>query len=377
VSDPRDPQLIDEQSAARPSRFATMLRVVFEFALLFGIAIMAKQVLASAATGSYPNPLWLPVIVLSLQHGLALGLTAAIIAVGVQYWSGLPPALLTEDMYAYIGRIAAEPVGWTCVALLIGYIRSRQIAQTRELEDELIEQTEHGRAVADLCAELRDRTEMLERQIAANAHASNIDVAEAVSDLHHATFDDFAGLLTRFIVLMTGASEFTVYVLQDGALKVAFQPSDEHRLADETVVPADDPLFAAIVDERRLVSAALPDDAALLGQRGALAGPLTDNHAPEHVIGMLAIGGSALEDHPDEIERRFQLTASELSRLAGRIKLVERWQAAANAASDELNREDNGQSNRRGATIANPEPEASSTPAKRRRRRGNRELTLQ
>jgi hypothetical protein len=95
------------------------------------------------------------------------------------------------------------------------------------------------------------------------------------------------------------------------------------------------------------------------------------------VIGMLAIGGSALEDHPDEIERRFQLTASELSRLAGRIKLVERWQAAANAASDELNREDNGQSNRRGATIANPEPEASSTPAKRRRRRGNRELTLQ
>jgi hypothetical protein len=354
-----------------------MLRVVFEFALLFGIAIVAKQVLAAAATGSYPNPLWLPVIVLSLQHGLALGLAAAIIAVGVQYWSGLPPALLTEDMYGYIGRIAAEPVGWTCVALLIGYIRSRQIAQTRDLEDELIEQTEHGRAVADLCAELRDRTEMLERQIAASAHASNIDVAEAVSDIHHATFDDFAERLTRFIVLMTGASEFAVYVVQDGALKVAFQPSDEHRLADETVVPADHPLFAAIVDERRLVSTALPDDAVLLGQRGALAGPLTDNHAPEHVIGMLAIGGSALEDHPDEIERRFQLTASELSRLAGRIKLVERWQAAANAASDELNREGNGQSNRRGATIADPEPEASSTPAKGRRRRGNRELTLQ
>src|SRR5262249_33667639 len=148
----------------------------------------------------------------------------------------------------YIGRIAAEPVGWTCVALLIGHIRSRQIAQTRELETELIERTEHGRAVADLCAELRGRTEMLERQIAANARASSIDVAEAVSELHHATFDDFAPRLTRFIVLMTGAAEFAIYVLQDGALKIAFQPSDEHRLAGEPVIPADDPLFAAIVD---------------------------------------------------------------------------------------------------------------------------------
>src|SRR5262245_15290810 len=108
--------------------------MAFEFALLFGIAIVAKQVLAAAAQGSYPNPLWLPVIVLSLQHGLAAGLAAAIIAVGVQYVNGLPPALMTEDMYGYIGRLAAEPIGWTCVALLIGYIRSRQIAQTRELE---------------------------------------------------------------------------------------------------------------------------------------------------------------------------------------------------------------------------------------------------
>jgi GAF domain-containing protein len=377
VSDTRDPHLVEEPGAGRPSRFATVLRVAFEFALLFGIAIVAKQVLAATATGSYPNPLWLPVIVLSLQHGLAAGLAAALIAVGIQYGNGLPPALMTEDMYGYIGRLAAEPIGWTCVALLIGYIRSRQIAQTRELEDELIERAEHGRAVADLCTELRARTEILERQIAANARASNIDVAEAVSKLHHTTFDDFADSLTRFIQLMTGAAEFAVYVLQEGALKVAFQPDDQHRLAGAAIVPSDDPLFAAIVNERRLVSAALPEDADLLGQHGVLAMPLTDHYAPERVIGMLMIGGSALDDHPDEIERRFELTASELSRLAGRIKLVESWHAAASAASGELDRETNGQSNKHGAAVADPAPDAPSTSTKGRRRRGNRELTLQ
>src|SRR5262249_23504158 len=182
-----------------------------------------------------------------------------------------------------------------------------------------------------------------------------------------------------FIVLMTGAAEFAIYVLQDGALKIAFQPSDEHRLAGEPVIPADDPLFAVIVDERRLVWAALPDDAALLGQRGDLAGALVESHAPERVIGMLVIGGSALDDTPDEIERKFHLTASELSRLAGRIQLIERWQAASAASGHEPSShvETNGQSNGRGATAASPAPEGAGVSTKERRPQGGRELTLQ
>src|SRR5262249_57965066 len=120
-------------------------------------AIVAKQVLVASSPATYPNPLWLPVIVLSLQHGLGAGLTAAIIAAGVQYWGGLPPALMTEDMYGYIGRVAAEPVGWTCVALPLGHIRSQQIAHARELDAELVERSEHSAAVADLCVHLPSR----------------------------------------------------------------------------------------------------------------------------------------------------------------------------------------------------------------------------
>jgi hypothetical protein len=329
------PEIVPADAAApRRFRLGSALRMVFEFALLFGIAIGAKQVLVATAPGSYPNPLWLPVIVLSLQHGLAAGLAAAVIAAGVQFWAGLPPALMTEDMYAYIGRIAAEPVGWTCVALLIGHIRSQQIAQTRELEAELDERTRHSIAVAELCEELRARTELLERHIAASEQASNIDVAEAVSGLNHAGFDDFAKRLTRFVLVMTGAAEFAIYVLRGGVLEAVFQPSDEHRAAGELTIASDDPLLAAIVNERRLVSAGQPSDAALIGQRGiVLAGPLADPHAPDRVIGMLALGGAALDDYPEDIERRFRLTAAELSALMGRIDLISRWHATAPAGA--------------------------------------------
>ena len=199
------------------------------------------MILAAAATGSYPNPLWLPVIVLSLQHGLAAGLGAAIVAACLQYWGGLPPALMSEDMYGYIGRIAAEPVGWTCVALLIGHIRSRQIANTRSSRPSLPNAAGMARRSPISASTLRARTEMLERHIAAETHASNIDVAEAIIGLNHATWDDFTERLTRFVVLMTGAAEFSVYLLRDNALKAAFRPNDEHLQAADGTVPSDDP----------------------------------------------------------------------------------------------------------------------------------------
>ena len=254
----------------RPQR-TSWVRLVIEFLLLFGIAVALQQFVVAGA--GYPNPLWLPVVVLSLEHGLAAGLTATIIAVAIQYSGGLPPAYLTDDMYSYIGRIATEPVSWACVALLVGHFRSRQIANFAELQTELAER------------------------------------------------------LTRFVALMTGAAEFSVFLLRDGALKTAFQPDDQHTA--ELAIAADDPLFEAVVNERRTLSSSHPADRELLGNRGTLATPLLDSNAPTRVTGMFVIGGASIEDHPDDFDRRVALAASELSRLSGRILMIENWHAAA------------------------------------------------
>jgi hypothetical protein len=162
-------------------------------------------------------------------------------------------------------------------------------------------------------------------------------------------------------------------VLQDNVLKLAFGPSDEHRPVADVVVPSDDPLFAAIVTERRLLSAASPDDAALLGQRGVLAAPLTDSHAPERVIGMLAIGDASLDDHPDDIERRLALTCWELSRLAGRIALIDRWHAAA-APTESVG---GGPTNGHGAAPVEAARQDGNESPPARREQGDREMTLQ
>lgn len=307
----------------------TKIRLSIEFALLFAVALLLKQFLGNGAGAPYPNPLWLPVIVLSLEHGLAAGLAATIIAIGLQFSSGLPPMLLTDDLYSYIGRLAAEPISWACVALLIGHIRSQQIGQAERLQAELAERDAQCTAVADLCIDLRDRAEVLERHIAANAHSSNVDIAEAMRELTDASWDGFAERLTRFVTLMTGAAEFSVYLLRDDVLKVVFQPNDAPTAAGDITIPAGVPLFDAVVRQRRTLLATRPADRPVLGDRGVLAGPLVDAHAPSRVIGMFAIGGGALDDHPEDIERRFSLTLSEISRVLGRITLIESWHAAA------------------------------------------------
>src|SRR5260370_36823658 len=116
-------------------------------------------------------------------------------------------------MYPYTGRMPAEPIGWTCLALLIGHMRSRQIASTKGLGAQLSERSAHAAAVAELCVGLRHRIETLERHVAANAHASNADVVEALSALQRAGWDDFVQSLTSFVTLMTGSSEFTIHLL--------------------------------------------------------------------------------------------------------------------------------------------------------------------
>jgi hypothetical protein len=325
-------QAVANSTPARRTRTSATLRLGLEFALLFSGTMLVKQILASAVSAPYPNLLWLPVAVLTVQKGLAWGLVAAVIASGLQYAGGLPPELMGEDIYSYIGRIAAEPIAWTCFALVFGHIRSRQIAHAAELEAQLAERNRQCTSVADLCDELRQRIEVLERQIAAAGQLSSADMVQAAMELNHAAWDDFAERLTRFVVLMTGCPEFTIHLLRADALAPALQPMDDHRPAAHTPISRGDPLFEAIVSEGRVLTTRQAGDSAILAARGVMAGPLVDGKHQKDIIGMFAIGGAALDDCPEDIERRFSLVLSELSRLSGHLRLVERWHAARPAS---------------------------------------------
>jgi hypothetical protein len=309
------------------SQWKALLRLVLEYAFWFVAAILLKVALSASVSFPYPSPLWIPVLVLALRHGLAAGLLAALIAAAVQLLPGLPPPSLAEDLYAYIGRVAFEPVAWTAMALFIGQIRSREIRTMCSLRVRLAERTRHADGVAELSTHLRQRLDTLERQIAASADASVADVAQAMVNLEHAGWEDFSAALRQFIQLMTGAAEFTVYLLRDGTLYPAFASEGERAAL---VIKPSAPLFVSIVTERRRLSAATPDGALLLHGIGIFAGPLFASGVSGPVTGMLTLSGASRDELPEDIEHRFALASSELSRLVPRIELINTWHEATN-----------------------------------------------
>ena len=161
--------------AAEPgSSWLAPLRQLALCVLLFALALTVVHLVPPAAAKSYPNPLWLPVLVVSLHLGLGAGIAAAIAATGIFLWMGLPPQIWTEDIYQYLARVSWEPVGWTCMALLIGYMRSHQIREGSEMKAELAERNALCRTIAARYDALRQRADMLERHIAANGATPHV-----------------------------------------------------------------------------------------------------------------------------------------------------------------------------------------------------------
>jgi hypothetical protein len=311
------------------SRLLVWVRLALEYAFWFGAAILLKLAFSAWVSVPYPSPLWIPVVLLALQHGLAGGLTAALIAAALQFLPGLPPQSLAEDVYVYAGRIAFEPVAWTAAALFIGQLRSREISTLAALKERLLERTRNAEALAELCTHLRQRIETLERHIAANDDTSITDVAEAIINLERAGWEDFAPSLRQLIFVLTGAAEFSVYLLGENGLEPAFVPDAALPGSTHTAINPARVLFRSVVKERRIISASTPAGAALLGDVGIFAGPVFERHGNE-VVGMLALAGASLEELPEDIERRFTLACSELSRLVDRIKVNHAWRNAAN-----------------------------------------------
>jgi len=135
------------------------------------------------------------------------------------------------------------------------------------------------------------------------------------------------------------------------------------------------------VERRHLSHAA---DAAALGRRGTIAAPLLDAQAPERVTGMLVLGGDAPADSVGDKERRVALTCSELSRLLGRINLLDHWQAAAAnpTVAEPKDRQSNGgathdRTDGRGASSTAPASSAEMDKPRGGPARDDREVPLQ
>ena len=281
---------------------------LIELAIFFIAAVAIERSLLGSggfATIS-PHPFWIPVIVLSLQYGTADGLLAAVVAIGISLFSGMPGQGVEEEYFRYVIRTWTEPMLWIAMAIFIGELRSRQRLELARLERGWAETREHGEAIADHCERLNQKIVHLERDIAVSEDSSLDFVLLSMQQLETRGVQDWQDGFARLVQRLLGDLACTVYLRSGGEVTAVASSA-----SPVSAKPAG-ALYDTVSRANRCLSLLRPLDAKLLGNDAALAAPLTTPLG--EVIGLMTADTRRDSVLTEALERRFIFLAREISR---------------------------------------------------------------
>lgn len=168
---------VPERNAAVPARASTLNaaalawlqkgKAAADIAVLMGPLLIVELALTGSASLAdvSPHPFWIPVLLISVQHGSRGGLAAALVATVLAVLWVHPERSSLEDFYAYSLRLFVEPVLWIAAALILGQVRDRHVAEKVALDDRARELAADRNMIGEHCLALRRRIADLERQI--------------------------------------------------------------------------------------------------------------------------------------------------------------------------------------------------------------------
>jgi hypothetical protein len=185
-------------------------------ALIFFIE-MAIPGSASLAQIS-PHPLWIPVLLLSVQYGTASGVAAAATATALSWAMGWPTQTSGEDFYAYSLRIWKEPMLWFAAAIILGALRRQQIVERDGLADRLKQSLTQTETIAERFDRLQLHCADVELRIACARDGSIGTALSALAELRNGKSDDIASRLAHAVDLMLGSARYSVLAWREGSL---------------------------------------------------------------------------------------------------------------------------------------------------------------
>jgi hypothetical protein len=190
----------DAAAGARTDRSALyqQIRAVFEgFALLVALIAVERLFLGRGTyAGLGLHPFWLPVLLVSLQHGLFGGVATAILASWLADWPIRAPG---QDIAAHYFQLVRLPVQWLLVALAIGVFRQAQIRAEAERDREITRLRQVNDRFAAEVARLDDELWRFEMRTAIDGGAAPDAAAAGGGPVRHA--------LARLAALRSGRPE--------------------------------------------------------------------------------------------------------------------------------------------------------------------------
>jgi hypothetical protein len=194
-----------------------------EIVVLFALLLVAQHVLPGGdAFAVSPHPYWTVVLLLSVRHGTAAGLAAALVAIALYLLHGVPTRSAEEDYYTYTLRIWREPMLWLVVALIVGEIRLGQIEERNTLAMRLRDAERQRSTIAEHWSLLAGHVEALERSLATQSGGGVETLLTEMEALRSPRPHVAAAAFQRIVQHALGADARVAFWRHDGARSGAF-----------------------------------------------------------------------------------------------------------------------------------------------------------
>jgi polysaccharide biosynthesis protein PelD len=274
-----------------------------------------------------PHPFWAVVLVVSVYYGVNEGLAAAAFATLALLAFNMPELAFDDSVADWLLRATTQPVLWFMAAMVLGEIRAGHRRERDALLDRLEEMTRQAHTIT----EAFDRLNTVKRQLEARVAGQVQTVASFCDAAHAIARPDTAAVLAgsdTFVRGTLGCPSHTLFLLKGRLLLGARTQSGPAALDAIPTLSAGDPLFHAIVDDRRYLTVSDQSAADLLAGQAVMAGPIEDIETGR-ILGMLRIESMAFEALTPTMIHSFRVVCQELGRALVMAEQVEERVAKA------------------------------------------------
>jgi hypothetical protein len=221
--------------------------------------------------------------------------------------------------------LAVNPVMWVLGALLVGGLSERHLRRIRDQNEMIAALDAEAENLRSGVERLARANEALENRVAGQlmTFASLYDAAKAVDK---ETPGEVLMGAARLVRSALNAKEFSIYLLNEGALEAALCEgwADSSRRARR--FRAGMPLFDHVVAQRDTVHVATPMGETILAHQGLLAGPIF-NPATGAVRGMVKIERIGFEDFTPAAVHNFKVLCDWLGAALARAEDLQQARA--------------------------------------------------
>ncbi|MBF0108366.1 MAG: GAF domain-containing protein [Magnetococcales bacterium] len=234
-----------------------------------------------------PHPFWIAVVLMSVQYGTSHGLLAVFFSSILVLSGGLPEARYGQDAFEQLYELSIQPLSWAVGAVLLGLLQDRHRSERSTLWKAMAAAEKRGQAITKAYQQVSKAKERLEIQVAGQLKTviSSFKAAKELENEDPAMVLSGARDMIRSVI---SPEKFSIYTLEDRNLVAMVKSGWKEDDPFKESFSSRDPLFQAIVAEKRFLMVNNSKEREILDDQGVLAGPLLHRETGD-IGGMIKI----------------------------------------------------------------------------------------